>query len=77
MKSVLSYTDYHHFLRDYYGYLKSLDKKYSYRYICLKTGIKSPGHLSLILQGKAHISADLAQRIGEFCKFKKKEQTLF
>jgi uncharacterized protein (TIGR02147 family) len=77
MPSVYDYTDYHRYLGDYYLYLKSLDSKYSYRYICGKTGIKSTGHLSLILQGKTHISHLLTMRFVELCKLKKREAEYF
>jgi uncharacterized protein (TIGR02147 family) len=77
MKTVFEYTNYHRYLSDYYAFLKSLDRKYSYRYICAKTRIKSPGHLAAILQGKAHISHALTMRFVAFCKLKKREADYF
>jgi uncharacterized protein (TIGR02147 family) len=77
MRSVYQYTDYHLFLSDYYTYIKSIDPKFSYRYICSKTGIKSAGHLALILQGKARISLELAERLATFCRLKKRETAYF
>ncbi len=74
MKSVFDYTDYHQFLREYYADRKSISHNFSYRYICNKTAIKSTGHLSLIFQGKAHISLPLAMKLSELCKLKKRER---
>jgi uncharacterized protein (TIGR02147 family) len=75
--SVFLYSDYRKFLRDSFEGKKADGSTLSYRYICSRTGIKSTGHLSLILQGKANISISLAKRLAEFLKLKKRDKEYF
>jgi uncharacterized protein (TIGR02147 family) len=74
---VFSYTDYRKFLRDCFDGKKSEESGFSYRLICGQTGIKSTGHLTLILQGKANISLSLAKKFAEFLKLKKRAKEFF
>lgn len=76
-KSVFSYTDYRKFLIDFFDSIKSEDPDVTHAQICKETGIKSPGHLSLILHGKANISIELAERFSTFCKLKSRESRYF
>jgi uncharacterized protein (TIGR02147 family) len=76
-KSVFNYTDYRKFLIDFFDTIKSGDPEITYAHICKETGIKSPGHLSLILHGKANISIELAERFSTFCKLKSRESRYF
>jgi uncharacterized protein (TIGR02147 family) len=68
--SPFKYTDYRLFLGDFF-------KDITYSSICEKTGIKSPGHLSLILHGKANISEELAKKFARLCELKKRETEYF
>ncbi len=63
---VFKYTDYRKFLRDAYEALKSKGTGVSYRSVCRDVGIKSAGHLSLILNGKANISEVLAHGFADY-----------
>jgi uncharacterized protein (TIGR02147 family) len=76
-RSVFSYTDYRKFLIDFFDSIKSEDPGVTHARICKETGIKSPGHLSLILHGKANISIELAERFSTFCKLKIRESRYF
>jgi len=76
-KSVFNYTDYRKFLTDSFDSIKSKDPVVTYAQICKETGIKSPGHLSLIIQGKTNISIDLAGRFAAFFKLKQRETRYF
>jgi uncharacterized protein (TIGR02147 family) len=76
-KSVFGYTDYRKFLIDFFDSIKSEDPEVTYAQICKETEIKSPGHLSLILHGKANISIELAERFSAFCKLKARESRYF
>jgi uncharacterized protein (TIGR02147 family) len=75
--SVFLYSDYRKFLRDCFEEKKADGSSSSYRDICGRTGIKSTGHLSLILQGKANISISLAKKFAEFLKLKKRDKEYF
>ena len=70
--SPLKYTDYRKFLRDYFNGSAS-----TYRLVCKATGIKSAGHLSLILNGKVNISDLQADKFAGFCNLKKQETDYF
>jgi uncharacterized protein (TIGR02147 family) len=70
--SPFKYTDYRKFLRDYFK-----ESAATYPFVCKTTGIKSPGHLSLILNGKVNISDVQADNFVGFCKLKKREAEFF
>jgi uncharacterized protein (TIGR02147 family) len=76
-KSPFHYTDYRKYLNDSFELMKSEGTDTTYVQICKETGIKSPGHLSLILNGKANVSTDLAVRFAELCKLKSRESRYF
>lgn len=76
-KSPFNYTDYRKYLSDFFESSKSEKPAITYARICDQTGIKSPGHLSLILHGKANISVELAERFAVFCKLKQRETRYF
>jgi uncharacterized protein (TIGR02147 family) len=75
--SPLHYTDFRKYLNDYFATMKSESPDITYVHICRETGIKSPGHLSLILHGKANISPELAKRFAVVCKLKSREMRYF
>jgi uncharacterized protein (TIGR02147 family) len=76
-KSPFHYTDFRKYLNDFFETLKSESTDITYARICRETNIKSPGHLSLILHGKANISLDLARRFAALCKLKSRETRYF
>ena len=76
-KPIFEYMDYRAFMRDACLARKEANPKFSQRWVCLKLGLKSPGHLSQILTGRANISLDLAERIIEFLGLKQKEAEYF
>lgn len=76
-KSPFQYTDYRKYLNDFLEVMKSENRDITYAQICREAGIKSPGHLSLILNGKANISIELAKRFAELCKLKSRETRYF
>lgn len=77
MISVFNYTDYRRFLSDYLADRQAVGKKESFRELCPNMGIKSAGHLSLILNGKVDISAKLAEKIATFCQLSTPQMEYF
>lgn len=77
MRSIFEYTDYRNFLNSFIAELKKEKPEASYRYICERVGVKSSGHLTLILKGKANISIALALRFSKFLQLKKRETEYF
>ena len=57
MKRVETYTDYRLFLRDYYEDRKKRFSFFSYRYFCLKAGLKSPAVFKEIVDGKRNLTS--------------------
>lgn len=76
-KSPFDYTDFRKYLNDFFEAKKSENREITYAQACRETGIKSPGHLSLILHGKANISPDLAKRFAALCRLKSRETRYF
>lgn len=70
--SPFHYSDYRKFLGDF---LK--EKAISYEQLCRQTGIKSRGHLSLILKGKVNISDEQTKKFAQSCGLKKRESDFF
>jgi len=70
--SPFNYTDFHKFLSDF---LK--ENAISYQQIGRQTGIKSRGHLSLIMKGKVNISDEQTQKLARCCGLKKRESDFF
>lgn len=77
MPSIFNYSDYRSFLKDHYRERKKAGRRFTYRAFCSAAGIKSPGHLMLILAGKADISLDLARRLCAAIEFNKRESEYF
>ena len=74
---VFQYTDYRRFLLDTVAFLRDEGRKFSYKTICAEVGIKSTGHFTLVLQGKANISIPLAMKFAQFLRLKKRESEYF
>lgn len=77
MISVFNYTDYRNFLLDYYNDRKRLNRRFTYRLFCQLAGIKSPGHLKLIIEGEANISPKLARQFCAAMAFNKRSSEYF
>lgn len=60
------YTDYRHFLRDFYEYRRSQTRHeirpYSYANFAAAADIKSPNYLKLIIDGQRNLSPEMAKR---------------
>jgi uncharacterized protein (TIGR02147 family) len=56
MERIETYTDYRHFLRDFYEDRKKRLPIFSYRYFCIKAGLKSPTLFKEIVDGKRNIT---------------------
>jgi uncharacterized protein (TIGR02147 family) len=56
MPSVFNYLDYRLFIADAQKEIKVKKPFFTYRYIAQKVGMKSPGHITWIIQGKRNLS---------------------
>lgn len=55
MNSIYNYLDYREFLKDRLAHMKENVPCFSYRFFNIKAGIKSSGHLKLIVDGKRNL----------------------
>ena len=56
MKSILSYSDYRNYLRDFYEKQKLEVSGYSYKKFSELAGIKSPNYLKLVIDGQRNLT---------------------
>lgn len=71
---VFDYVNYRKFFHDTYLYLKSIDKKYSHRYITQKVSASSNGWLADIISGRINITPTFVIRIAKLFGLKQREQ---
>jgi len=64
-KRIYDYTDYREFLRDWLDEKKSENSMWSHRMVASKVGLKSGGHISQILAGKAKLKS---ATLDKFCQ---------
>lgn len=57
MKRIEAYTDYRRFLADYYRERKKDSAAFSYRYFCMKSGIKSPIFYKEVVEGRRNLTS--------------------
>ncbi|HEX2957795.1 MAG TPA: TIGR02147 family protein [Chitinispirillaceae bacterium] len=77
MDSIYEYTDYREYLKDLIREKKHQKSSYSIRLLSIKSGIKSPGFLSMVLNNKRNITEELAQKIAAALGLGKKEERYF
>ncbi len=59
MERIETYTDYRLFLRDFYKDRKKRFPFFSYRYFCLKAGLKSPAIFKEVVDGKRNLTSKM------------------
>lgn len=74
---IFTYTDYRLFLKEIYNHLKSMDRKYSYRFIAHHVGSSSPSWLSDLINKRINLSAALSYQLTKFLKLSGKERDYF
>lgn len=74
---VTSYLDYREFLKDWIDFKKSSSQAYSHRAIAAKVGLKSGGHISQILSGRAKMSQDTLDQFTDWMKMAPNEALYF
>ncbi len=77
MPSIFEYVDYRAFLRAWLEEQKQRNPAVSTRLFAQKAGLRSTGHMSMILGGKANISSAIAHKLSAAMKLKKRESEFF
>lgn len=73
MNSIFNYTDYRVYIKSIFDYKKKLNPGFSHRLLARQLGLKAPGHMLFVMQGKRNLTNDLAMRIAVWLKLGKKE----
>jgi uncharacterized protein (TIGR02147 family) len=75
--SLFDYADYRAYLKDWYRRERESGGGISYRRLAQDVGFKSPGHFSLIVNGKANLSLKVMDRFIRYLGLTKKESEYF
>jgi uncharacterized protein (TIGR02147 family) len=75
--SVYQYIDYREYLKAYFEDRKKNDSKFSHRYLMSRLGLVSPVFIMLVIQGKRHITPQLAHKISKEFKHTSREAEYF
>lgn len=77
MVDIAQYTDYRHYLKDYYETVKERNPRFSYQVFSEKAGITSKGLLYNVLQSRRHLSKSHIVGMAEALNLNKKESMYF
>lgn len=77
MNSIYDYLDYREFLKDRLALLKAKGPAFSIRNLNRRSGLKSSGHLSLIVSGKRNLGRDAMYKVCRGLGLTEKETQFF
>ncbi len=77
LPDIYTYLDYRAFLRDAQAAIKENDPAFSHRNIAARAGLKSPGHITWIYQGKRNLTLKLVPIFAEIFGIKDKPYRYF
>ncbi|MDG5813887.1 TIGR02147 family protein [Chitinispirillales bacterium ANBcel5] len=75
--TIFNYTDYREYLTSVFNHKKDLNPKFSHRLLALKLGLKAPGHMLLVMQGKRRLTFEIAEKIVKWLRLNQKESDYF
>lgn len=65
LPEILEYEDFRSFLKDWYKARKRQNTKVSFRYLSLRSGLKSTNYWKLIMEGKRNLSLPMIARFAQ------------
>ncbi len=74
---IFTYLNYREFLADYYRHRKSVDKRFSHRFVMEKVGATSPSWFNDIVKGRINLSGRLLLKLTQLLKLKPRETDYF
>lgn len=77
MNTLYSYSDYRKFLRERLQALKRADRSFTFASFAARVGLKSPGFLTQVFQGKSNLTHDMALRFAAALNLGKSESDFF
>jgi len=75
--SIFSYFDFRLYLKDWHSRSQSGGTRLTYRTIAEAIGLKSAAHITQIINGRANLSPQSAERCAALCRLNKKETAYF
>ncbi len=75
--SIYNYSDYRRYLFDLTKALKAQKSHFNHSNIAKWLGLKSPGYLKMIIDGKRNLTDDLMQKLCEVLQIENKERRYF
>jgi uncharacterized protein (TIGR02147 family) len=75
--SIYNYTDYRLFLRDIYNYRKTLDKKFSHRFIANHVGATSSGWFSDVINDRISLTRTYQMSLCKLLHLRQRESDFF
>jgi len=77
MNNIYDYLDYREFLKKRVEYMKETNPNFSYRYFNMKSGLKSSGHLKLVMDGHRNLGKKGMYNIARGLGLSDKESRFF
>lgn len=77
MESIYDYRDYRDFVVNRFKQIKSRNRRFTYRYIAERLGIKSAGQVTSILNGSANLTKRTLPNMVELLDLREREKTYF
>jgi uncharacterized protein (TIGR02147 family) len=77
MPNIFLYIDYRTFIKDWYEEKRGFAEPLTYRKVCLAVGFNSPGHFTMVLQGKTNLSPSAVKKFSDMMRLKKREAAYF
>lgn len=75
--SIYDYTDYRLFLKDIYNYKKTLDKKFSHRFIANHVRATSSGWFSDVINGRINLTRTYQMSLSKLLHLRQRESDFF
>ncbi len=75
--NLYHYTDVRHYLKDYFGYLKGKNSRFSYNAWSKALGVKDSTTILKVLRGQRNIGPDLAEKFLKYFAFPAKQAEYF
>ena len=77
LPNIYEYDNYRIFLKEVFAALKSINKKYSFRYFARIAGFRSHNTLWNVIEGRSNLSDESVSKISTALKLNREESTYF
>ncbi|MFP4241718.1 MAG: TIGR02147 family protein [Chitinispirillaceae bacterium] len=77
MSAIFDFTDYRGYLKSVFEQKKTDNPHFSHRSLANHLGLKAPGHMLFVMQGKRRLTEEVARRLIAYLKLTRKESEYF